>query len=184
MSLKQKYPFINQLHYNDILADLINEADGIKNGTADINANVINGNEIVENMNGYSFTKTTSTAKTTLEYIYAGAVKNGNKLTLSIALNVTRTGESESISIGDFTLPQNVVDKLYPTQIGAYNYLTFVKTAAIESNYGAVDVSVYSSKLVNGVRFSLTSTYPFTTNNKTYLRIETTFLLSDNLVSN
>ena len=95
---------------------------------------LITGGEIVEKMSGYSFSPA-SNANFTYEYVYAGVVKNGNKITFVIAANLTKgAGADRLASIGGFTIPASVGAKLFPTQVGAYSFLDN-KVVAIFSDF-------------------------------------------------
>lgn len=145
---------------------------------------LITGGEIVEKMSGYSFVAKETSANVEYEYIYAGAVKNGNKLTLVIAVNITRLSDSvNTIELGDFVTPQEVYSKLYPTQIGAYYFLEARQLSVFANYYHKVDCLAFIEKKdVRKASFSLIETSSMTTNTKFYVRYEATFLLSDSLV--
>ena len=136
---------------------------------------------IIENMSGYSFTKSSDT-NVSLEYNYAGVVKNGNKITFAIALTATRTGnvEGNSFLLGRFAVPEAISAKLFP-QIGdqvlsAYliycsaTFRTGVSLPARFVKYSGVNMPVVLYEVQN-----------LTLNTSYYIRFEATFLLSDNL---
>ena len=150
-------------------------------GNININGN-FTANSIIENMSGYSFAKASDTSYNTFSYVYSGAVKNGNKLTLVIAFNVTKLISTSAGICGDFTVPSSVFLKLYPVSISGNSYLVRGKVQASDQS----DLSYYD------VPFSCyrgnNSTIRFTFNNgnipvngTAYVRIEVTFLLSENL---
>ena len=150
-----------------------------------ISGTAVTGDSIIENMSGYSFSKTTN-ADATLEYIYAGVVKNGNKLTFAIALNVTKTGTfSSAVDIGDFYLPSAIMDKLYPTTIGGYTLLNMGAIKITMDGINTKEVAYQIYKSYTNIIFRLTNSAnlntQFTTNDKYYVRVEATFLLSENL---
>ena len=104
---------------------------------------------IIENMSGYTFDLGTGTENLDREVIYAGAVKNGNKLTLVVALNVTRTdtlGGTMGLTIGEFFIPQAVLNKLIPTLIGGYNFLDARNLSLSSSHLANKTFPAYSSK--------------------------------------
>lgn len=151
--------------------------------TGGVSGNAITGDSIIENMSGYSFNKSTSSATTTYDYIYAGIVKNGNKLTAVLALNVTKISNAEA-NIGTFNMPYAVAQKLIPTEIGGLTPFLARGTISVFQEDGVqrnVDYYVFKN--------SSTSFYiAIYTNNldvgkKTYVRFEFTFLLSDNLAA-
>lgn len=145
------------------------------NDTLDVNAD-LTANSIVENMEGYSFTKDE------LETIdYVGVCKNGNKLTLAIAGTMTLTEATTRVDIGYFTIPNNVGMKLYPIGntiflsykevpfYSSYNTNIKVNTNTVKNSNAKISVATYPNDLV------LNTTYSF--------RYEITFLLSDNLAA-
>ena len=138
---------------------------------------------IIENMSGYSFIKRTPPVSLEYEYVYAGAVKNGNKLTVVIALNITRLDSTSSVALGDFVLPQDILDNLFPTTIGLGNYLDIKKISAWASEGSAVEINSYFSKTSGKIVCYATGTTlnNIPLNTKSYFRYEATFLLSDNL---
>ncbi|MBO7731622.1 MAG: hypothetical protein J6S67_03695 [Methanobrevibacter sp.] len=134
---------------------------------------------IIENMSGYSFTKSSSQGQYfTLTYV--GVVKNGNKITFVIAGSMNFPDVTQIYGIGNFTIPEEIGQKLYPitgTQIAFLsinahiNYATKVNVSGIfnKNSNTDFDVRVYSSGLTANTDYSF--------------RIEQTFLLSDSLVS-
>ena len=148
----------------------------------------IKGNEIIENMIGYSFSpSSTPVANLTREYIYVGIVKNGNKLTYVYALNLTRTGSVESnyVDLGTFTIPQLVANKIYPTTIGGADFVD-LKDVLLNAGLGSTNkCQCYTQKGVNALS---SATYindinsTLVLNQKYYVRYEVTILLSENLV--
>lgn len=142
---------------------------------------------IIENMSGYSYTALTKT-NVTMENIFCGAVKNGNKLTLVYALNVTRTDTvSGDTQIGYFTVPNDVASKLYPTTIGLYGgYLSASAINVFDSDVSYKTICGYTTKISTNRVYLIVSAVEMnklTANTKYYLRYEVTFLLSDNLAS-
>lgn len=150
--------------------------------TGGISGNAITGDSIIENMSGYSYNPASSTATRTLEDIYAGVVKNGNKLTLVLAFNATLTSGDLDI-YPNFVVPASVANKLFPTRIKGYDALSFIDvivqptesgatvngTALIYKSGSAIVLNIYANSMV--------------ANTKYYIRIEQTFLLSENLAS-
>lgn len=146
---------------------------------------------IIETMTGYSFTKATSTETITKTYVYCGVAKNGNKITfvwfLKINMSASQTGNSTSL--GAFRIPKEVGNQIYPYTLseistviasdsvnlaGSFNdrvatpYLMFKEQ---NPNYDSIGASLYNLQNL--------------TLNKDYLvRVEQTFLLSENLASN
>lgn len=142
---------------------------------------------IIENMSGYS-ASILSNAGLTEEAIYIGAVKNGNKLTLVVAMNLTKNETlSGSKNICDIVVPASIFSKLYPTAIGGYlGLLDYIALNGIDEDGQFINLKALIYKEgSNKVRFGIHSSTidNLTLNKKTYIRIESTFLLSDNLAS-
>lgn len=153
-------------------------------GTVD--ANIVTGNEIVEKMSNYGYARDDVT-NITREDIYAGACKNGNKLTLVLATNLTRTDTvTGSHDIGHFAIPTAVMNKIYPTAIGSYpNLVAFQIINGIVEDNTSVSLKTICSK--SGTNLYITLHYStigdLPLNQKVYLRFELTLLLSDPLNS-
>ena len=146
---------------------------------------LVTGEEIIEKMSGYSFTLGDN-ANFTWEKIYAGAVKNGNKLTLVLAINVTKTAAYTSSTVtGSFTLPASVIAKLIPTTIGGYTALALSKVQCVDNTNTIVEVKhlVLKDADNNQVNFLLygSDISNLVQNTKYYIRYELTLLLSDSL---
>lgn len=141
---------------------------------------------IIENMAGYGFSYSTVYGYT-FENVYVGAVKNGNKLTLICAFNITRTEDdvTGNPQVGSFVIPSSVGEKLFPAQVGNYTYLANKVVTAWKEAWTAADVKAFYNKSGNaGISLSLIGqdTAALTKNAKYYIRAEVTFLLSDSLV--
>lgn len=165
---------LDKQSYDSVNAKLVITGD--ENVTGSLTAD-----EIVENMEGYFFTKD-STMANDFSYTYVGAVKNGNKLTITIFGKLTAS-KSDYVGqlFGGFNVPQAVADKLYPFNItGATDVLsqfraslysswdTFISADCLIQKYDkVVTCKLYATNLVIGTEYAI--------------RIEQTFLLSDNL---
>ena len=141
-------------------------------------------NEIVEKMTGYSATLLEFSNAYSVETIYYGACKNGNKLTLVYAFNITKTAENSGYQdIAKITVPDSVYSKLYPSTMGGGLALSFKVISAIADDtqtFINIPAELYKS---SGVVLSIASTSNMVLNQKYYFRYEETFLLSDSLVS-
>lgn len=157
---------------------------GNVNISGTLNATKVTGDEIIENALPYIYEKVES-ANYEYEYIYAGAVKNGNKLTLVVALNLTKkTGALDySVGLGNIYLPQSVYDKLYPTNVGQYPFLDVKEFAVFNSHTSSVNVKGYVEKTGGYAKFLLGATQNMVVDTKYYVRYEVTFLLSNSLIS-
>ncbi len=163
-------------------------AQGEVNAGGNINSNQtifgdkVQGNEIIERMAGYSFVSDTSDAERLIDNIYASVVKTGNKLTFVWFFAVTRLLDAVTGNvIGSFAIPQSVADKLYPFSISGLYYLDNRKVDGIQDDFTRVSVNMDVTKTfgtrVNFILF----TSDFTKSEKTYVRVEQTFLLSENM---
>ena len=143
-------------------------------------------NSIVENMNGYSFVRVAS-AGFTYEGIYAGVVKTGNKITFVIACNITKTdADANTCELGQFIVPDSVFNRLYPTQIGTYDFLDVRELQCSQNEAIHRFVNGYCEKREASVKFVFDDTLgdKLVVNTKYYVRYELTLLLSDNLIPN
>ena len=153
----------------------------IFNGNINIDGN-FTANSIIENMSGYSFITTSTDAVFTLTYV--GVVKNGNKLTLVIAGQMTLDSSinpGNYKQFGTFVVPSSVGALIYPNMSSDRVGPTIVPVSS-----GVQNIAVHGgflSKYSNtnfGCYFSPVSTISVGTY---YLRYEATFLLNDSLVS-
>ncbi len=143
----------------------------------------ITGGEIVEDMEGYSAIASETDTDFEVEPVYAGAVKNGNKLTLVYAVNVTKLTSTNAKMLINFTLPSNIGAKIYPSFLGDNTLLDSRYMNAFSSRTNAVNVLLSFYKISNtNLRLWLENSANMVVNTKYYIRFETTFLLSDNLI--
>ena len=153
----------------------------------------IEGAEIVEKMVGYAFYA--NQLDHAWSPVYVGICKNGNKLTFVIFGTFTTAQDETTVfaDLGNLVVPKSVFDKLYPYTIGGNNAI--LATSVVK----AVDASAtpYASKGIDVIaniikyesgdsRFIIPRIYSteLTAEKTYYFRIEQTFLLSDNLISN
>ena len=158
----------------------------IFNGNVNIDGN-FTANSIVEKMSGYSFSVGSDT-NVTLEYVYVGAVKNGNKITLAVAMNLTNTTGTQSSQVngGTFTLPHDVMTKLSTTLVGGATVLSIQKVQLYNSWSGSpIEETVFLEKftLLDQIKINIQKLTDLVQGTKYFLRFETTFLLSENLAS-
>lgn len=177
---------------------IVNYADGTSqdlgaifqgnvNISGTLNATAITGDSIIETMpSAYYFVKPADEANFNVEFLYAGAVKNGNKLTVVLALNLTLLGTAQPYSkyLGQLHCPQAVMDKLVPTSIGGNDYLALTPTKAMQDGANGVDgIARYRKDAVNNyILFHYYFDSNFTPNVTRYVRLEQTFLLANNLI--
>lgn len=144
-----------------------------------LNATKVTGDEIVENMTGYTFVKNTSAPFT---YAFAGVSKNGNKLTFVIAGVLNTDSPTSLFNVGSFVVPEAVANKIVPLESGT-SQVAFIKTTANTDYLTYVDLEGVVVK--DGTRYIGFRLYPrnVTPNINYKVRIEMTFLLSDNLAT-
>lgn len=141
----------------------------------------ITGGEIIENMSGYSFEKGAND-NYIYEFIYAGVVKTGNKITFVLALNLTKqSGAGANPTLGNFTVPTGVLEKLFPTQIGTYSFLDVKLLPIFKSHTEYVSVPAFITKGAS-LSFVISNSANMVQDTKYYVRYEATFLLSESLV--
>lgn len=155
-------------------------------GNLDVDG-TITGDEIVENMAGYSYYHSVQDG-ITLNPIYCGVVKNGNKLTLVIFGKAQRTGDiaNNFAEFGVFIIPKTVADKIYPTPLGNQTNAVLSKTIQLFSAPNSkidcnVIVNKYLSSNQNKLQVYMYGMSNLALNTEYQYRIEMTFLLSDNL---
>ena len=100
-------------------------------------------------------------------------------------MNVTRTDTTGSTQIlGELTIPESIGNKLYPTNVGGNNFLANQIISCFSTETTHIDLPAYITKPSSTrIRFNLDTTYSLTVNVKHYVRMEATFLLSENLAS-
>lgn len=156
-----------------------NELDG------DLNvAGKLTGNEIIENMSGYSYVAGSQTGLSQ-NTIYAGVCKNGNKLTFVLFKSLTRTDTIDGgfAWFGDFYIPDDINAKLYPYTIAGLDNILDYRIYNVFPTAGgdAKSIGMYCSKSTGRIGFTGINMNELTLNTQYVLRIEMTFLLSDNL---
>ena len=146
----------------------------------------ISGGEIVENMEGYSYTPESEPDYSTLELDYVGVCKNGNKITFALAGSITFTSAGISAGgtgIGTFTIPSSIGEKLYPTAIGNLSNLLALATVNMYTENSSIVIG--RGRITKNTNTSIGLTVystGCTANVKNSFRFEATFLLSENLV--
>ena len=135
--------------------------------------------EIVESMAGYSF----GNASSAFTIIYAGAVKTGNKLTLVVFAQFNSASPSNLMSLGEFTLPSAVLNKIYPYELeGNTRVVNNSKLEFFSSLTSSVTVNAATLKYSSTLQISLRDSAVLQANTDYYVRYEATFLLSDSLI--
>lgn len=165
-------------NYNDGTST---DLGAIFNGNVNIAGN-FTANSIIENMSGYSAIVPSNTGWTQ-EKIFIGVCKNGNKLTVVVALNLTKgAGAAIHPNIAQITIPNDVGAKLYPSQVGLYNFLDNKKIQCWSSHNSCIDALAYIEKTSNTLlKMNIEDVSNFVEGTKYYVRYEATFLLNDSL---
>ena len=175
--IENNHLFITLTNGQVIDAGLMFNGDLTINGTLD--ATKVTGNEIVEKMSGYSFEKSLIVDET----IYAGVVKNGNKITFSLFVRFTADGTAKAV--GTFNIPSAVGQKIFPTNYGSDTNWVDAKqiTASISASEGTPFVArMYKN---SNTQFIVNFRTDQLASGTTYVaRYEVTFLLSPNLAGN
>lgn len=147
----------------------------------------ITGPSIIENMSGYSFTAGTAPAGVSYSFLYKGAVKTGNKLTLACAVKINSTSAIAGLTafnIGDFIVPLEVANKLFGEDIGSSTNVLGA-TSAVSFYAGSVSFTnayaVYLKRDTTHVRCLAYPNNTLAANTDYILRFDITFLLSDPL---
>lgn len=141
----------------------------------------ISGQSIVERMVGYSYSMPSVIAEATTNITYASVVKNGNKVTMVITGEVTRTASvpDGNLILGSFNIPSSVGQKLIPVRLA---WLSFVNVYFAEDYNAGKTLNALAIKDSNQtIRFSVYGINALDLNTKYYARLEVTFLLSDNM---
>lgn len=149
----------------------------------DLDLGDLTADSIIENMSGYSFEEGELTGYTFSD-TYASVVKTGNKITFVISTDVIRdeNGVTGNPTLGKFTVPASIYNKLYPSQVGLYNFLDNRVISAFSSYTTEVDLIAWVAKSVDlSLQFVVENATTLTANTKYHIRYECTFLLSDNL---
>ena len=154
--------------------------------TGTIDGGTVTGNEIIEKMVGYSFTKVNANQN----IVYAGASKTGNKLTLVVFETYTSDGTDNDIQIGYFDIPSAIGSNLYPYTVGLVDYVLNQQSIALfDDNSQSSEAKMAKLEVLKGSNtrlfFNLRRlSNASLENGHTYvLRAEVTFLLSANLAS-
>ena len=140
---------------------------------------------VVEVMNGYTFAPGYVNRPTyDVGIIYAGAVRNGNKITLSLAFNIKR--KSDDIDayypiVGKFIIPSSIFNRLVP-DFG--DVLDAKRVILIKSfdDVSPVPLVMCTRKGTTEILMQL-APYTIPLNTTYYSRYEVTFLLSDNMAA-
>lgn len=170
---------------------IVNYGDGtsqdlgaIFSGNVNIDGN-LTANSIIENMTGYGFRLPAETTGITLNFSYVGVSKTGNKLTIVLAGDVTKTdNDANSFNIGDIDIPADIGALLFPYSLNPFTNIIANIACQCWPNYDVnnkKDISVLFRKYANNYINMIGYADPLTLNTTYIFRIEQTFLVSDNL---
>ena len=140
---------------------------------------------IIETNTGYS-AELKNPAYLTVADEYISVVKNGNKVTFVFFAKLTRTDTASSpTNLVRFTIPSAVGSKLYPFSFGGYiSALDAREIKVLASASNIQSLTAFFIKQTNtAVDLMLERVGDLTLNTAYLCRIEITFLLSDNLIS-
>lgn len=139
---------------------------------------------VIEVMTGYSFV-IGGHPDFTLSNIYAGVVKNANKVTFVIAGEITKNNAVvTNVTLGTFTIPYAVARKLITNSVGgSSNFVDNRKLNLFYSFSTSVDEVAYIEKNSSTTLMFAVRSANMAVSTKYYLRYEATFLLSDNLAA-
>lgn len=166
------------------------DADVAKLSGADF-IGAITGPSIIENMSGYSFTKAAAAANRTYTYKYVSVCKNGNKITFvlnGLVNTLSSISGGSFIPLGTFDIPAEIGNKLIPYTVGTYDNIVVdagmtCKDASLQLYDNAVACRYVIQKISDTqISFALI-TGSFSANKSYIFRIETTFLLGEDLAA-
>lgn len=166
------------IHYQD---GTTQDLGAIFSGNVNIAGN-LTADSIIENMAGYSVSVETGQQNWTP--IYVGMVKTGNKLTIVVFGSFTYvSGGHNAPTILYAHIPSSVGDKLFPysgnvlhaSKVDLLQGISVVKELPYTISKGSNTLLTFDFRSVNSSNLDNGETYLF--------RIETTFLLGDNLAA-
>ena len=138
---------------------------------------------VVEVMSGYSITPIGEK----VNLLYAGAAKNGNKLSFAFFGTYTYKSGDTSFAFADIGIPAAVGDKIVPYELAGESRMIYSGVANIFSTRNAYKSCVAEMQKVSNslLRIDfLNVNFSDLVDGTTYcFRIEATFLLSDNLAA-
>ena len=162
------------VNYNDGTSS---DLGAIFQGNVNISGN-LTADSIIENMVGYSFESNDGEVTVT----YAGAVKNGNKLTFAICGTLKKTAHTYQNELGVFGVPASIASKLY----GGFIDEAYLDVKPL---YLAKTLTLGDSKPILMYKSGTTlicnvyAVDDLDLNTDYFFRYEVTFLLSDNMAA-
>lgn len=162
-------------------SDIVSALEGQDIAPKDVSASGnITGASIIENMSGYAFGFASTVSEITITPIYNSCCKNGNKITFVWFNKVVRTGALNNSYAGIFDIPSSIGSKLYPT---INNYLYIGGAFAMKSDTTTQQINFGIEKVggLDKVGLVLRGLTSLSLNEEYTIRIEATFLLSDDM---
>ena len=168
-------------NYNDGTST---DLGAIFTGNVYINGN-FTANSIIEVNSGITGAFSNTSEK---EYVYCSACKNGNKLTLVVAMKYTPSADKPAgtdIYAGFFSIPSAIANKIYPIGTPDLNNVVDIrKGIAATTVIVNVDMTFRCLKTsATGLEIYVRNLAQLNINTVYYIRYELTILLSDNMVS-
>lgn len=168
--------------YND---GTVTDLGAIFSGDVNINGN-LTAKSIIQSMNGYGLVGRNNL----LQNVYLGICQNGNKLTFALSFDITLTErpQYEIIGLANFYIPYDVYPLLVTKNTGGLTDVVNAGTvgAITIPQDDAIPVNYYVQKTIQDgyyqVQFNM-RTNKLTTGTTYTIRIEQTYLLSENLAS-
>ena len=142
---------------------------------------------IIENMSSeYNFVNQPVPDGYSKNFIYGGIVKNGNKITIVIFGSITRISDSPSQSYVPFArahLPHSVMEKIIPYTISGQTIVSSSNVSLFNTYNNSVSKVCACSKIEasDQLLWSIYSLNNLAKDTTYFIRIEQTFLLSENL---
>lgn len=138
---------------------------------------------VVEVMNGYSITPTAEN----INLLYAGAAKNGNKLSFAFFGTYSHKSDDVIIPFANIGIPAAIGDKIVPYELSGENRIIYSGVGSLFSSRTAyksciVEMQKLTNSLLRIIFVNLNSS-GLVDGTTYYFRIEATFLLSDNLAA-
>ena len=169
--------------------DILNKMNIANDGNLKIASNIdvngkITGNEIVENMTGYSASVGDDSVNE-FNPIYVSVCKNGNKITFVVFGEFTKLSTTlASPTLVNFVVPDNVYNKLYPSNFGGYQRLYVGELSFVLDQSTSVKAYLNILKATgNKISFDVRDLSNLVQDTKYMVRAEATFLLNDSLIS-
>lgn len=136
--------------------------------------------EILEINEGYSFRK--SAAAANFDIKYAGAVKTGNKLTLTVSGIITK-GASVYASMGQFVIPPDIWSMLVPLRDNIIDTHRIYVNNATSRQGEALDTGLGKGNSNDNLDIYTYGSNNLANETEYIFRYEVTFLLGDNLAA-